>query len=142
MATFMLTEILNRVNDMLEQKNKDGAKQFLINNAKPTVKLLLKYLLDTKVKFYREDCPNFTPDDSLREAPISILEQELKRFYIFEEGYDRCRIERKNQLLTQILEMLNQEEANLVCNILQRKNPYKKITKKFVLEVFPEMAEA
>ena len=141
MATFMLTEILNRTNTMLEQKNKSGAKQFLMNNSKPTLKLLFKYLLDNKVKFYRTDCPKFTPDDSLREAPISILEQELKRFYIFEDGYDRCKIERKDQLLVQILEMLNQEEANLVCNILQRKNPYKKITKKFILEVFPEMGE-
>jgi len=141
MATFMLTEILGRVNELLEQKDKVTAKKFLFNNAKPTVKLLLKYLLDKNVKFYRDDCPKFTPDDSMREAPISILEQELKRFYIFEEGYNNCTIQRKDQLLVQILEMLNQEEAVLVCNLLQRKNPYSKVTKKFVLEVFPEMKE-
>lgn len=141
MATFMLTEILERVNELLEKRDKKTAKQFLVNNAKPTVKLLLKYLLDKNVKFYRTECPKFTPDDSLRAAPISILEQELKRFYIFEEGYANCTLQRKDQLLTQILEMLNEEEANLVCNLLQRKNPYKKITKNFVLEVFPEMKE-
>lgn len=141
MATFMLTEILGRVNELLEAKDKKTAKQFLINNAKPTVKLLLKYLLDKNVKFYRTDCPKFTPDDSLREAPISILEQELKRFYIFDANYTNCTVQRKDQLLVQILEMLNQEEAELVCNLLQRKNPYKKITKNFVLEVFPEMKE-
>ena len=141
MATFMLTEILGRVNELLEAKDKKTAKQFLINNAKPTVKLLLKYLLDKNVKFYRTECPKFTPDDSLREAPISILEQELKRFYIFDANYTNCTVQRKDQLLVQILEMLNQEEAELVCNILQRKNPYRKITKNFVLEVFPEMKE-
>lgn len=141
MATFMLTEILGRVNELLEAKDKKTAKQFLINNAKPTVKLLLKYLLDKNVNFYRTDCPKFTPDDSLREAPISILEQELKRFYIFDANYTNCTVQRKDQLLVQILEMLNQEEAELVCNLLQRKNPYKKITKNFVLEVFPEMKE-
>lgn len=141
MATFMLTEILGRVNELLEARDKKTAKQFLINNAKPTVKLLLKYLLDKNVKFYRTDCPKFTPDDSLREAPISILEQELKRFYIFDANYTNCTVQRKDQLLVQILEMLNQEEAELVCNLLQRKNPYKKITKNFVLEVFPEMKE-
>lgn len=141
MATFMLTEILGRVNELLEAKDKKTAKQFLINNAKPTVKLLLKYLLDKNVKFYRTECPKFTPDDSLREAPISILEQELKRFYIFDANYTNCTVQRKDQLLVQILEMLNQEEAELVCNLLQRKNPYKKITKNFVLEVFPEMKE-
>ena len=141
MATFMLTEILGRVNELLEKRDKKTAKQFLINNAKPTVKLLLKYLLDKNVKFYRTECPKFTPDDSLREAPISILEQELKRFYIFDANYTKCTVQRKDQLLVQILEMLNQEEAELVCNLLQRKNPYKKITKNFVLEVFPEMKE-
>ena len=141
MATFMLTEILGRVNELLEAKDKKTAKQFLINNAKPTVKLLLKYLLDKNVKFYRTECPKFTPDDSLREAPISILEQELKRLYIFDANYTNCTVQRKDQLLVQILEMLNQEEAELVCNLLQRKNPYKKITKNFVLEVFPEMKE-
>jgi hypothetical protein len=141
MATFMLTEILGRVNELLEKRDKKTAKQFLINNAKPTVKLLLKYLLDKNVKFYRTECPKFTPDDSLREAPISILEQELKRFYIFDANYTNCTVQRKDQLLVQILEMLNQEEAELVCNLLQRKNPYKKITKNFVLEVFPEMKE-
>ena len=141
MATFMLTEILGRVNELLEKRYKKTAKQFLINNAKPTVKLLLKYLLDKNVKFYRTECPKFTPDDSLREAPISILEQELKRFYIFDANYTNCTVQRKDQLLVQILEMLNQEEAELVCNLLQRKNPYKKITKNFVLEVFPEMKE-
>jgi hypothetical protein len=141
MATFMLTEILGRVNELLEKRDKKTAKQFLINNAKPTVKLLLKYLLDKNVKFYRTECPKFTPDDSLREAPISILEQELKRFYIFDANYTNCTVQRKDQLLVQILEMLNQEEAELVCNILQRKNPYRKITKNFVLEVFPEMKE-
>lgn len=141
MATFMLTEILGRVNELLEAKDKKTAKQFLINNAKPTVKLLLKYLLDKNVKFYRTECPKFTPDDSMREAPISILEQELKRFYIFDANYTNCTVQRKDQLLVQILEMLNQEEAELVCNLLQRKNPYKKITKNFVLEVFPEMKE-
>lgn len=141
MATFMLTEILGRVNELLEKRDKKTAKQFLINNAKPTVKLLLKYLLDKNVRFYRTECPKFTPDDSLREAPISILEQELKRFYIFDANYTNCTVQRKDQLLAQILEMLNQEEAELVCNLLQRKNPYKKITKNFVLEVFPEMKE-
>ena len=141
MATFMLTEILGRVNELLEKRDKKTAKQFLINNGKPTVKLLLKYLLDKNVKFYRTECPKFTPDDSLREAPISILEQELKRFYIFDANYTNCTVQRKDQLLVQILEMLNQEEAELVCNLLQRKNPYKKITKNFVLEVFPEMKE-
>lgn len=141
MATFMLTEILGRVNELLEKRDKKTAKQFLINNAKPTVKLLLKYLLDRNMKFYRTECPKFTPDDSLREAPISILEQELKRFYIFDANYTNCTVQRKDQLLVQILEMLNQEEAELVCNLLQRKNPYKKITKNFVLEVFPEMKE-
>ena len=141
MATFMLTEILERVNELLEAKDKKTAKQFLINNAKPTVKLLLKYLLDKNVKFYRTECPKFTPDNSMREAPISILEQELKRFYIFDANYNNCTTQRKDQLLVQILEMLNQEEAELVCNLLQRKNPYKKITKNFVLEVFPEMKE-
>ena len=141
MATFMLTEILGRVNELLEKRDKKTAKQFLINNAKPTVKLLLKYLLDKNVKFYRTECPKFTPYDSLREAPISILEQELKRFYIFDANYTNCTVQRKDQLLVQILEMLNQEEAELVCNILQRKNPYRKITKNFVLEVFPEMKE-
>lgn len=141
MATFMLTEILGRVNELLEAKDKKTAKQFLINNSKPVVKLLLKYLLDKDVKFYRTDCPKFTPDDSMREAPISILEQELKRFYIFDANYTNCTVQRKDQLLVQILEMLNQEEAELVCNLLQRKNPYKKITKNFVLEVFPEMKE-
>lgn len=141
MATFMLTEILGRVNELLEAKDKKTAIQFLTNNSKPVVKLLLKYLLDKNVKFYRSDCPKFTPDDSLREAPISILEQELKRFYIFDANYTNCTVQRKDQLLVQILEMLNQEEAELVCNLLQRKNPYKKITKKFILEVFPEMKE-
>lgn len=141
MATFMLTEILGRVNELLEAKDKKTAIQFLKNNSKPVVKLLLKYLLDKNVKFYRTDCPKFTPDDSLREAPISILEQELKRFYIFDANYTNCTVQRKDQLLVQILEMLNQEEAELVCNLLRRKNPYKKITKNFVLEVFPEMKE-
>lgn len=141
MTTFMLTEILKQTNDLLESKNKNKAINFLRNNGKPTVKLLLKYLLDKNVKFYTDECPKFTPDDSLREAPISILEQELKRFYIFEENYLNCTLQRKNQLLVQILEMLNEEEAILVCNLLQRKNPYKKITKNFVLEVFPEMKE-
>lgn len=141
MTTFMLTEILGKVNEFLEKKDKKTAKQFLVNNAKPTLKLLLKYLLDKNVQFYRIECPKFTPDDSLRAAPISILEQELKRFYIFEKGYVNCTLQRKDQLLIQILEMLNEEEAELVCNLFQRKNPYKKITKNFVLEVFPEMKE-
>jgi len=141
MATFMLTEILKQTNDLIESKNKTKAINFLRNNGKPTVKLLLKYLLDKNVKFHTTECPSFTPDNSLREAPISILEQELKRFYIFEENYLNCSLQRKNQLLVQILEMLNEEEAILVCNLLQRKNPYKKITKNFVLEVFPEMKE-
>lgn len=141
MTTFMLTEIMQRTNELLEKKDKKTAKQFLTNNKSPMLKLLLKYLLDKNVKFYRNDCPSFTPDDSLREASVSILEQELKRFYIFEASYDRCSLERKNQLLVQILEMLKEEEAILVCNLLQRKNPYKKITKQFVLEVFPDMSE-
>lgn len=142
MATFMLTEILDTTNKLLESKDKQKAKQYLINNKTPMLKLLLKYLLDKDVSFYRKDCPQFTPDDSARGASVSILEQEIKRFYIFEASYDRCSLERKDQLLVQILEMLKEEEALLVCNLIQRKNPYKKITKQFVLEVFPEMSEA
>jgi len=138
----MLTEILEKTNQLLEAKDKQKAKQYLINNKTPMLKLLFKYLLDKEVTFYRKECPPFTPDASAREASVSILEQELKRFYIFEAGYDRCSLERKDQLLVQILEMLKEEEALLVCNLLQRKNPYKKITKQFVLEVFPEMSEA
>ena len=135
-------EVIKKANTIIAEQGKNQGIMFLQRNDNKPLRVVLRYLLDKNIKFYRTDCPPFRPDSSSKDAPMSILDQEIRRFYIFETSYDgRCANWRRDQILVQILEMLSSDEAELVGSILKRKNPYPKVTKALVVQAFPEMQE-
>jgi hypothetical protein len=135
-------DIIKKTNTIIAEEGKNQGILFLQRNDNKPLRILLRYLLDKNIKFYRTECPQFKPDASSKDAPMSILDQEIRRFYIFETSYDgRCTNSRRDQILVQILEMISSEESEMVEAILKRKNPYSKITKALVLQAFPEMQE-
>lgn len=135
-------EVIKKANSIAAEQGKKQAIDFLRKNDNKPLRMVLRYLLDKNIRFYRTDCPQFKPDDSSKDAPMSILDQEIRRFYIFETGYDgRCSNSRRDQILVQILEMLSSDESELVSEMLKRKNPYPKVTKSLIVQAFPEMEE-
>jgi hypothetical protein len=135
-------EVIKKTNQIIMEQGKNQGIMFLRRNDNKPLRMVLRYLLDKNIKFYRTDCPAFKPDSSSKDAPMSILDQEIRRFYIFETSYDdRCANWRRDQIMVQILEMLSSDEAELVAAILKRKNPYPKVTKALVVQAFPEMQE-
>jgi len=67
---------------------------------------------------YRNDLPPFTPDGSPEGlAPTSIY-SEIKRFYLFRKDYN-LNIQRKDEILTQILESVNSKEVTLIRSLFE-----------------------
>ena len=65
---------------------------------------------------------------------------EARRLYLFiEGGHPTLKQTRREQLFIELLEILNPEDAKLLCNIKDKKMPYKGITYNLTKEVFPDI---
>jgi hypothetical protein len=73
---------------------------------------LLRYAFDD-APWYRKELPSFTPDSSPEGLAPTSLWAEIKRFYIFKEGYN-LPTKRKDEILVQILESTSTKENELV----------------------------
>ena len=87
--------------------------------------------------------PYYKPSDSPPGLSYSSIHQELGRTYIFEKNNPKVSPnlsdKRKEHILIQILECLEEREAQIYMNMLLKKQRVKGLTSNVVKEAFPDL---
>ena len=117
--------------------------QVLRNNDNYALQIVLRGTFDPAVQFTIEQVPFYKPSDSPPGMGYSSIHQELGRIYLFEKNNPRVSPDltdkRKEQILIQILENLEAREAEILMNMLKKKQKVPGLTEKLVKEAFPNL---
>ena len=130
-------KILEYVDSLKTKKEKIAVLQ----NHKPNTVLLqlLKYAFDPNVKFdLPETDPPYKKLDDGSDDNGNGLYREARRLYLFIEGGNPNLTKlRRETLFIQLIESLNEKDAQVLLAVKNKTLPYKGITKKLVEEAFP-----
>jgi hypothetical protein len=122
---------------------KDAKVGVLQKNSSWALRNVLKGTFDPDIKFNVEKVPHYRPGDSPPGMSYTSLHKELDRVYLFQEGNPKAPAglteQRREQILIQILEALEQKEAQVFMNMLLKKQKVPGLTAKIVKEAFPDL---
>lgn len=112
-------------------------------NASYALKNVLRGTFDPNIRFTIKEIPEYKKSDSPPGMGYSSIHHELGRVYLFEENNPKVdpnlSVERKRQILIQILESLEAKEAEVFANMLLKKQDVKGLTYMVVREAFPDL---
>lgn len=105
------------------------------------LKEVLRYAYDPRIKFLLpEGKPPYEPEEG--EDLYRNLYREARKFYLFVEGGNTSITQAKRESLwLNMLAMVGEEEAELLCGMKDKNIPIKNITEKLALRAFPELFE-
>lgn len=134
-----ITEILNKT---AEFKQKAEKINWLKENDNPALRTILSYTYDSNIKFLIPDVPPPWTKNEFEDEAKSLLYREARRLRIFIEGggYDQLKQIKREQLFISLLEDVDNDDAETLCKMIQKK-PFKGITKKAVIEAFPDLIQ-
>lgn len=123
--------------------HKEAAKAILLYNMTPGLRGVLRANFHPKIKFAIDEIPQYRVND----APIGLgdttIHKEINRVYIFEQNNPRVdpnlSLERKKQVLAQILEGLEAKEAKIFADMIMKRIKVRHLDKEMIEEVFPDM---
>ena len=114
----------------------------LRRNSSYALKSVLKGMFHPDIHFTITEEPKYKRSDAPPGMGYSNMTQELNRAYLFEANNPRVStnltVERKSQILIQILESLEAKEADVYMAMLQKK-PLVGLTYEVVKEAFPDI---
>ena len=134
-----ITEILDKT---AEFKQKADKIKWLKENDNPALRTILSYTYDRNIKFLIPDTPPPWTKNEFEDEAKSLLYREARRLRIFIEGggYDQLKQIKREQLFISLLEDVDNDDAETLCKMIQKK-PFKGITKKAVMEAFPDLIQ-
>ncbi len=134
-----ITEILDKT---AEFKQKADKIKWLKENDNPALRTILSYTYDSNIKFLIPDTPPPWTKNEFEDEAKSLLYREARRLRIFIEGggYDQLKQIKREQLFISLLEDVDNDDAETLCKMIQKK-PFKGITKKAVMEAFPDLIQ-
>lgn len=130
--------------DEFEKKTKKNEKiEILKQNQNYALKNVLRGNFDPNVQFIFDKPVEYKPSDAPAGLGYTSIHQELGRVYLFEKNNPRTdrnlTLERKKQILTQILESLESREAEVFQAMVLKKLKVKGLTYDIVKEAFPDL---
>ena len=138
-TTLTIPEILKKIS---KAESREEKIKMLRENSSLGLKQILHYALFDNSKWYREDLPPFTMDEAPEGLSVANLYNEVRRLYIFKESYNLPK-ERKDVLLIQMLEALNQDETVLLKELFGKTFTKRyTINKKLVQDAFPDLVNS
>ena len=119
----------------------DDKRLALIKNDTPALRLVLRAAFHPNIKFVFTEPVPYKRSDVPVGLGESTLHKEIWRIYLFEDGNPRVSpnltLERKFQLLTQILESLETREAEVYMNMILKDLKVDGLTRELVMSVYP-----
>jgi hypothetical protein len=117
--------------------------EVLRRNNNYALRSVLKGTYDPNVVFTIDKVPYYKPSDAPPGLGYTSIHQELDRTYLFEADNPRVAPnltkERKEQILIQILEALEKQEAEVYMNMLLKKQKVNGLNAEIVREAFPDL---
>lgn len=121
--------------------NRDAKIEVLRNNKSYALECVLRGTFHPDIKYVFDKLPKFNDSLSPPGMGYTGIHQELDRAYLFEVNNPRVSanltLEKKEHLLIQMLESMEQREAEIYAGMLMKKLPVKGLTYKLVQEAFP-----
>lgn len=137
---------MKTMSEIFDAVDKAQTRQDKINTLRNNNCFALKYLLtgiySPAIKFVFDKVPKFKRSGVPDGMGYTSIHQELGRAYLFEQGNTKVdpnlSLKRKEELLLQILEALEDREADLFSNMIE-KRPVEGIDRDLVKEAFPQI---
>lgn len=137
----MKTGIAEYLKKAASGKTKADKQKMLRNavEAAPQVMTILKYMFKDGIVFnLPEGAPPFRGAEK-REDLQGQLYGDLRKIRNFMQGENpNMTALRREQLFVQLLESLDPDDAQLIIAMKDKKSPYSGLTKKLVLDTFPD----
>lgn len=138
-----MTKLIHEVFSEFEQRDtKHDQLAVLRFNQSWALKNVLKGAFDPNVEF-AIDVPEYKKQNVPVGLGYSSIHQELGRAYLLEKNNPRVdknlSAERKKQILIQILESLEDKEAEIFANMIRKDLKVKGLTYEIVKEAFPDL---
>lgn len=122
---------------------KDKRQEILRKYASPHFLKVLKYTFDPTIEFYIKEFPeNYVEPDTFPGLRYAGIESEIRRAYLFIKGdptADKLSPQKMNQLLVQLLESFEYEEAKVFVNMMKKDLQIPHLTANLVKETFPNL---
>lgn len=134
----LVSEIIQRVSNA---KTRDEKIQILRHYDSPALRTILIWNFDSRVKSaLPEGEVPYTPNDAPIGTEHTRLDSEWRKFNYFVEGVTDTPQTKRETMFIQMLESLQEQEAELMC-LVKDKQLHKryKITKVVVQEAFPNI---
>lgn len=131
------------VNNLAEIKSKEDKIKWLQENNSTPLQTVLKYIYDVRVKFLIPDTPPPWNYNEYEDEAKGLLFRETRRLKIFIEGggYPTLNQIKREQLFISLLEDVDNGDADLLANHMISHKPVKGLTKKTLMEAFPQLIE-
>lgn len=113
---------------------------FLRENDNQPLRIVLKYTYDNNIEFLLPGVPPPWKKNEYEDEAKSMLYTEARRLRIFCKGggYDSIKQVKREQLFISLLEDIDNDDAETLCQMITKK-PFKGLTKKTVQEAFPDL---
>lgn len=110
----------------------------LRENDSPSLRSLLLYLYGPTKFLLPEGTPPYTPFTQ-EQVPYRLY-NEMRRMYLFiEGGHPTLKQNKREQLFIELLESIDPKDAELLCQIKDKKTPWKKLARNVVIKAFPDL---
>jgi hypothetical protein len=133
-----ISEILTKA---ATEKKKADKVDWLRKNDSPQIRMILRLTYDENIKFLIPDtAPPWTRNEFEDEAK-PLLFREARRLKIFVEGggYDTIHPIKRETLFIQLLQDIDNNDAELLANNMIAHKPIKGLTRKTVEESYPNL---
>lgn len=113
----------------------------LRRNKSYALECVLRGTFHPNIRYVFDEMPDYKKSNSPPGLGYTSIHQELDRVYLFEANHPKVAanlsLDRKKYLLIQMLEALENKEAEIFAGMLMKKLPVKGLTYKLVEEAFP-----
>lgn len=121
--------------------NREEKIAVLRNNNNYALQCVLRGTFHPDIRYVVDEIPQYRKSDSPPGMGYSSIALELDRIYLLEENHPRTSpnltLDRKKVILSQMLEVLEAREADILAGMIMKKLPVKGLTYKLVQEAFP-----
>lgn len=135
-----ISEIIGKAGEIKSKKDKI---EWLQKNDSQPLRTVIKYTYDSTVEFLIPDTPPPWNKNEYEDEAKTLLLREARRLRIFVkgEGYDTLNQIKREQLFISLLEDIDNDDADLLANYMIAQKPFKGLTKKTIIEAFPNLIE-
>ena len=142
MTTKLIYEIFEEVAGAATFEEK---RQAIIRNDSPALRMVLRAALHPKIHFVFDKPLDYNRSDSPPGLGENSVYSAINKVYLFEVGNPRVApnltLERKSQLLIQLLEGLEAKEADVFMNMVLKNLNVEGLDSELVMSVYPGLLE-